>query len=57
MVTHRHDDGLAEYTDEMNRGKILEALNLSGGVKYKAAERLKINRKTLYNKMKKLGLG
>jgi DNA-binding NtrC family response regulator len=56
-VTHRHDDGLAEYADEMNREKILEALTLCGGVKYKAAERLKINRKTLYNKMKKLGLG
>jgi len=56
-VAHNRDNGLAEYTDDMNRDKILEALTLSGGVKYKAAQRLKINRKTLYNKMKKLGLG
>jgi transcriptional regulator with PAS, ATPase and Fis domain len=56
-VTQKRDGGLAEYTEEMNREKILEALTLSNGVKYKAAERLKINRKTLYNKMKKLGLG
>jgi DNA-binding NtrC family response regulator len=56
-VMQKRDGGLAEYTEEMNREKILEALTLSNGVKYKAAQRLKINRKTLYNKMKKLGLG
>jgi transcriptional regulator with PAS, ATPase and Fis domain len=49
--------GLAEYFDDLSREKILEALALSDGVKHKAAERLKIHRKTLYNKMKKLGLG
>jgi transcriptional regulator with PAS, ATPase and Fis domain len=56
-VMQKRDGGLSDYTDEMNREKILEALTLSNGVKYKAAQRLKINRKTLYNKMKKLGLG
>jgi DNA-binding NtrC family response regulator len=47
---------LEEHSDNASREKILEALALSGGVKRKAAEILQIHRKTLYNKMKKLGL-
>ncbi len=57
LVVRERSGGLEEYFDELSREKILEALALSDGVKYKAAERLKIHRKTLYNKMKKLGLG
>jgi len=57
LVTRERNGGLAEYFDDLSREKILEALALSNGVKHKAAERLKIHRKTLYNKMKKLGLG
>jgi len=57
LVTGEPGGGLAEYFDDLSREKILEALALSDGVKHKAAERLKIHRKTLYNKMKKLGLG
>jgi DNA-binding NtrC family response regulator len=56
LVTREPGGGLAEYFDELSREKILEALALSDGVKHKAAQRLKIHRKTLYNKMKKLGL-
>jgi len=35
---------------------ILEALEKSKGVKNKAADMLNINRRTLYNRMKKMGL-
>ena len=57
LVSRVRNGGLAEYFDDLSREKILEALALSDGVKHKAAEWLKIHRKTLYNKMKKLGLG
>jgi transcriptional regulator with PAS, ATPase and Fis domain len=40
----------------LTREQILEALEKAGGVKYKAAEILKIHRKTLYNQMKNLGI-
>jgi DNA-binding NtrC family response regulator len=42
--------------EELDRERILEALRLSDGIKSHAAELLKIHRKTLYNKMKRLGL-
>jgi DNA-binding NtrC family response regulator len=42
--------------DNINREVILDALAKSKGVKQKAAELLNINRRTLYNRMKKLGL-
>jgi len=42
--------------DSFNREAILKALDESHGAKQKAAESLNINRRTLYNRMKKLGL-
>ncbi len=42
--------------DNISRDMILKALAKSNGVKQKAAEILNIHRKTLYNKMKKLGI-
>lgn len=45
-----------ELYNNLSREMILEALHRSNGVKQKAAELLKIHRKTLYNKMKELGL-
>jgi DNA-binding NtrC family response regulator len=47
---------LKEMYNNVSREMIIEALNKSDGVKQKAAELLKIHRKTLYNKMKELGL-
>ncbi len=47
---------LDEAYDNISRDMILKALAKSNGVKQKAAEILNIHRKTLYNKMKKLGL-
>ncbi len=49
-------DNLDELYDTLTREKIIEALAKSNGVKHKAAELLNIHRKTLYNKMKKLGI-
>ncbi len=45
-----------EAYDSLNREIILDALEKSGGVKQKAAELLNISRRTLYNRMKKLGI-
>jgi two-component system, NtrC family, response regulator AtoC len=42
--------------DALSRTMIVDALEKSAGVKHKAADLLRIHRKTLYNKMKKLGL-
>jgi DNA-binding NtrC family response regulator len=42
--------------DQLSRQIIVDALAKSGGVKQKAADYLKIHRKTLYNQMKKLGI-
>jgi len=42
--------------DQLNRSMILEALEKSKGKKSKAADMLNINRRTLYNRMRKLGL-
>jgi len=42
--------------NELSREMILEALIKSDGVKQKAADLLNVHRKTLYNKMKELGL-
>ena len=42
--------------EELNRTLILEALEKSKGKKSTAAELLNINRRTLYNRMRKLGL-
>jgi two-component system, NtrC family, response regulator AtoC len=42
--------------EQLNRSMILEALEKSNGRKSKAADMLNINRRTLYNRMRKLGL-
>ena len=42
--------------EQLSRQIIADALARSGGVKQKAAELLKVHRKTLYNQMKKLGI-
>ncbi len=42
--------------EQLNREMILDALSKSHGVKQEAAKILNINRRTLYNRMKKLGL-
>ncbi|WP_041623145.1 sigma-54-dependent transcriptional regulator [Spirochaeta thermophila] len=47
---------LSTAMDHLSREIILKALEKAGGKKQKAAELLGIHRKTLYNKMKKLGL-
>jgi two-component system response regulator AtoC len=51
----------SHYTQEsellkINKEIIRDALNRSGGVKAKAADLLNISRKTLYNRMKRLGM-
>jgi DNA-binding NtrC family response regulator len=46
----------AEKSSQMTKAIILEALSRTEGSKQKAAELLRIDRKTLYNNMKKLGL-
>jgi DNA-binding NtrC family response regulator len=51
-----YPDDLDDIYDDLTKKKITEALAKSDGVKYKAAELLRIHRKTLYNKMRKLGL-
>ncbi len=45
-----------ESRNEHERDLIIEALQKADGVKNKAADILQIHRKTLYNKMKKLGM-
>ena len=47
---------LDDATDNITRELIQDALDRSGGQKQQAAEILNIHRKTLYNKMKKLGM-
>lgn len=42
--------------EQLNRSMILEALEKSKGKKSKAADMLNIDRRTLYNRMRKLGL-
>lgn len=50
--------GKAAYDslDEMQRGRIMDALDRSGGVRKDAARMLNIDRRTLYNRMKRLGI-
>ncbi len=45
-----------EAFESLNREIILDALDKSQGVKKKAADLLNISRRTLYNRMKKLGI-
>jgi two-component system, NtrC family, response regulator AtoC len=50
------DDGYEAAHDNLDRTVIRDALARSDGRKAKAAELLHINRRTLYNRMKRLGL-
>ena len=45
-----------ERIDEVERGLIIEALSRSGGVQVKAAEILGINQRSLWHRIKKLGI-
>ncbi|RPI79471.1 MAG: sigma-54-dependent Fis family transcriptional regulator [Desulfobacteraceae bacterium] len=56
IVEGYYPGDLDDTYDALTKKKITEALAKSDGVKYKAAEFLRIHRKTLYNKMRKLGL-
>ena len=49
-------DDYEKALESLNKEIILDALNKSRGVKKKAAELLNIDRRTLYTRMKKLGL-
>jgi len=50
------DNVLDNIVNMLTREQIVEALENTGGVKYKAAELLNISRKTLYSRMKNLGI-
>ncbi len=50
------EPSMEEAHERLTRQIIVDALARCGGVKQKAAEFLKIHRKTLYNQMKKLGI-
>lgn len=47
---------IRQITDEVERDLILKALTECGGNKTQAAERLQISRKTLFNKIQRLGI-
>ncbi|MEM5946981.1 sigma-54 dependent transcriptional regulator [Spirochaetia bacterium 38H-sp] len=51
-----NETNLNSVVDDLSKEIILQALKKAGGKKQKAAEILGIHRKTLYNKLKKLGL-
>ena len=55
-VTDLTNTGMKSVYDKVTREVILDALNKAKGNKTKAAEILSINRRTLYNKMKRTGL-
>ncbi len=55
-ITSREEPDLSEQYDEKAREVILRALQMSKGRKLKAARILKIDRKTLYNRIKKLNI-
>lgn len=50
------ESDLMELSRQQSRRLVLEALNKAGGVKQEAARLLNVNRKTLYNWMRKLDL-
>jgi DNA-binding NtrC family response regulator len=50
------EDRIRQITNEAERQMILKTLNACNNSRTKAAEMLKISRKTLFNKMQKLGL-
>lgn len=56
LSEHSFADVCQTYFEELNKKLIMDALEKSKGIKGKAADMLNINRRTLYNRMKKLGL-
>ena len=56
LLEHPANSDYTEALESLNREIILDALEKSKGVKKKAADLLHINRRTLYNRIKKLGL-
>lgn len=50
------EDRVRQITEDIERKLICQALDESNGSRTKAAEALKISRKTLFNKMQKLGI-
>jgi transcriptional regulator with GAF, ATPase, and Fis domain len=48
--------GIDKRLEEIEKGLIIEALNRSGGVQVKAAEILGINQRSLWHRIKKLGV-
>ncbi len=57
-ISEKHaPQSLKEKQNELTREFILEALQQSKGVKSKAADLLKVDRKTLYNRLRKLNWG
>jgi len=56
LVKGKSANSYEKVFESLTRESILDALDKSGGVKQRAADLLNISRRTLYNKMKKLGL-
>jgi DNA-binding NtrC family response regulator len=56
LIEHQPINSYEDAFESLNRKVILDALKKSDGVKQKAADLLNISRRTLYNRMKKLGL-
>lgn len=56
LLNGKSPDSYEKVFESLTRESILDALEKSGGVKQKAADLLNISRRTLYNRMKKLGL-
>ncbi|GAK60963.1 two component, sigma54 specific, transcriptional regulator, Fis family [Candidatus Vecturithrix granuli] len=56
LIEHQPVNTYEEAFESLNREIILDALDKSHGVKKKAADILNISRRTLYNRMKKLGI-
>lgn len=55
-LDHPPQDSLSKAKEETERKAILRALEICGGNKSKAAEKLEISRTLLYRKMKKYGI-
>ena len=51
------EDQVKRVTEDVEKKLILQALDKCDNSRTKAAEMLKISRKTLFNKMKRLGIG
>ena len=56
QVSDTLDERMSNLHDSVNREMILRALQRCNGVKSEAAALLSMHRKTLYNKMKRLGI-